>query len=275
MNKVIKESFRKIREFGNRSGEPSGVSKSQLAEEELIGALERRLESVDGEFGRFELAERLSKLIYPKYRFSEYGRTWLDDEKFTERFMHCMDGDNWRSSDRKYTTWNFVKRAASMDGDFAECGVYTGASALFLCEVASQCGKHVHLFDSYEGLSDPGGDDGEYWEVGNMSIPEDIVKKNLDAYQCFTTHKGWIPERFSDVEDKKFSLVHLDVDLYEPTRDSLEFFWSRMVEGGVIVLDDHGFYSCPGARKAGEEFGKKHGVSVVELPTGQGLVIKG
>ena len=40
---------------------------------------------------------------------------------------------------------------------------------------------------------------------------------------------GWIPEKFHRIEDKKFQFVHLDVDLYEPTRDSLYFFFSALL----------------------------------------------
>jgi hypothetical protein len=77
------------------------------------------------------------------------------------------------------------------------------------------------------------------------------------------------------VEDRRFKLVHIDVDLYQPTRDSVEFFYPRMVPGGVILCDDYGSTRCPGARRAMDEFFfEKPEGPVVDLLNGQGLAIK-
>lgn len=90
----------------------------------------------------------------------------------------------------------------------------------------------------------------------------------------FTLYKGWIPEKFHEVEDKEFSLVHIDVDLHDPTLASLEFFWPRLNAGGMIVCDDYGSEACPGAKKAMDDFAAKYGFSVVHLTTGQGFITK-
>ncbi len=63
-------------------------------------------------------------------------------------------------------------------------------------------------------------------------------------------------------------------DLEQPTRDSIEFFYPRMDPGAVILLDDHGSAMCPGARKTALEFFADRGEMVLDLATGQGLVIK-
>jgi hypothetical protein len=88
-------------------------------------------------------------------------------------------------------------------------------------------------------------------------------------------HPGWIPERFTDVAERRFCFLHLDVDLLQPTHDALEFFYPRMVPGGVILCDDYGFETCPGARLAVDGFFASRPEPVVHLPTGQGLVILG
>jgi hypothetical protein len=85
-------------------------------------------------------------------------------------------------------------------------------------------------------------------------------------------HRGWIPERFPDVADERFSFVHVDVDLYEPHRDAIEFFWPRLTQGGVMVFDDYGSAYCPGARRAVDEAFTP--TDIVESPTGQCFVIK-
>jgi hypothetical protein len=64
------------------------------------------------------------------------------------------------------------------------------------------------------------------------------------------------------------------VDLYEPTRDCLDFFYPRMVDGGLFLFDDYGFASCLGARKAIDEFFEKRPESVYELTSGQAFVVR-
>ena len=84
-----------------------------------------------------------------------------------------------------------------------------------------------------------------------------------------------IPDRFPDVADREFRFVHIDVDLYEPTLDSLAFFYPRLVTGGILLCDDYGFTTCPGARRAFDEMVHEWGLGgVIELPTGQGFVVK-
>jgi len=69
-------------------------------------------------------------------------------------------------------------------------------------------------------------------------------------------------------------MIHSDVDLYEPTRDILEYFYPRLVPYGVILFDDYGFVSCPGVRQAAEEFFRDKPEEIIELATGQAAVIR-
>jgi hypothetical protein len=62
----------------------------------------------------------------------------------------------------------------------------------------------------------------------------------LTGFPQVRLHSGWIPERFADVGDQSFAFVHVEVDLYEPTRNSLELFWPRLTRGGVLSCDDYG-----------------------------------
>ena len=62
--------------------------------------------------------------------------------------------------------------------------------------------------------------------------------------------------------------------LIQPTLDSIEFFYSRMNEGGIIVCDDYGQESCPGANKALNDFMLDKPENIIHLTTGQGVVIK-
>jgi len=224
------------------------------------------------EYSRFVLSEKLVNIVYPKYKFSEYGRSFLNDMKFSEYYKHYV-GENVHSYDRKYFLSQLVKLTLHIDGDVAECGVFEGASSYLMFQRIENTQKKLHLFDSFEGLSVPGNTDGNYWKEGDLSVNEHGVRRNLPESDKILFYKGWIPEKFYMVENEKFSFVHLDVDLYQPTYDSLEFFYTRMAAGGVIVCDDYGFDSCPGAKKALDEFfvGKEE---IIKVPTGQAFIIK-
>jgi predicted O-methyltransferase YrrM len=69
--------------------------------------------------------------------------------------------------------------------------------------------------------------------------------------------------------------VHIDVDLYNPTKDSLEFFCPRLRPGGIIVCDDYGFSSCPGATAACNEFLADKPEKMIGLSDGGGFLFKG
>ncbi|AUR50744.1 class I SAM-dependent methyltransferase [Aquella oligotrophica] len=248
-----------------------------IKDEELEELLSRSLTSFDTnakEIDKYNAMEALSKIIYSKYKFSEFGRLFLEDQEYLNDYAKLMDSHNWHSLDRKYVLKNLLNLISHIDGDLAECGVYTGQSAYFLCKYFTKAQKMIHLFDSFEGLSSPSGKDGVYWTKGDMKISEDMVKNNLAEFDNFITYKGWIPSRFNEVGNLKFCFIHLDVDLYQPTLDALIFFYPRLVVTGIILFDDYGFNSCPGAKAAVDFFLQDKPERIVMLPTGQAFIIK-
>ena len=106
-----------------------------------------------------------------------------------------------------------------------------------------------HIFDSFEGLSKITNKDPNIKKLNNKKInlirsqfvsDEQFVKdKVLKNFHFVKIYKGWIPKKFESVKNIKFSFVHIDVDLYEPTLKSLEFFFPRLTKEGVIVCDDY------------------------------------
>ena len=183
-------------------------------------------------------------------------------------------GENWTSFERKWNLKELLKQTKGVVGDFAECGVFRGGSAYFMCLEAKTSGRHVHLFDSFEGLSEPQVEESHHWSKGDLAISEQSLRENLAQFDNFSTYAGWIPERFDEVEDLQFSFVHIDVDLAQPTGDSIAFFFPRMSPGAIMLLDDHGSAMCPGARNAALTYFADRPEEVLDLATGQGLVIK-
>jgi hypothetical protein len=176
-----------------------------------------------------------------------------------------------------------AKSVANLAGSTAECGVARGAGSASICETlkANYAANEFHFaFDSFAGVSEPTEEDKTLdgkcnWYKGKLSHSYSSVKQRLSVFPFCQVVKGWIPECFlGQIEGQSFRFVHIDVDLYEPTRASLEALYPRLVPGGIIVFDDHGFRNCPGARKAAEEFFQDKPDSIVEMTTAQAFVIK-
>lgn len=171
-----------------------------------------------------------------------------------------------------------MRLVSNVSGDTAECGVFKGAS-YYLIFKANQTAVHQrthHLFDSFAGLSAPSAADGGLSSEGDLACSIDVFRANLSEFgeAAVRFDQGWIPDRFPVVGDQRFSFVHIDVDLYEPTRDSLEFFYSRMQVGGIILCDDYGFKTCPGATAAFDEYLQDKLEPIIALPCGGDFLIK-
>lgn len=242
----------------------------------LIKLIDRIVKGrMSAEYLQFAVAKRVSSLIYPKYKFSDYGRLFLDDHGYKNYYDAHVAKHNYHSYDRKYTLDQLMKIVALIDGDTVECGAYEGASSFLMCRRIEGSGRRHHVFDSFEGLSAPRAEDGGHWAEGDLSCGEEAVREKLREFACVVYHKGWIPSQFGEVSDCRFAFVHIDVDLYQPTLESLSFFYDRLTRGGVILCDDYGFVTCPGAKLAMDDFFKDKPEEIVGLSTGQGLVIKG
>ena len=104
-----------------------------------------------------------------------------------------------------------------------------------------------------------------------MFVKDKVLKK----FNFVKTYKGWIPKRFNEVQHLSFSLVHIDVDLYEPTLASLEFFYPRLSKGGVIICDDYNVSAYPGSKKAWDEFfNDKDYEFFYKVPMGACFIVK-
>lgn len=222
---------------------------------------------------RFDLAEALAGIVYPEYRFSEFARLYLKDALFAQFYRDYVSTYNFHSYDRKYLLQEILKLCRRVPGDTAECGVYEGAGSYLIGRHAARLGRLHHMFDSFEGLSEPEPVDGAYWKRGVMSVPEDQVRERLKDLDNLCYWRGWIPDRFGEVADRRFSFLHVDVDLYQPTLACVTFFYPRVNRGGVMLFDDYGFATCPGARRAIDEFFADKREPIIDLPTGQAFVL--
>ena len=151
----------------------------------------------------------------------------------------------------------------------AELGVYQGSSAQIICEVKGNC--PLYLFDTFAGLPDPGKHETRALTRGQYAASLFSVRKLLHAYQNVYFRVGIFPQSAARIGDVRFSFVHLDADLYSSTLAGLEFFYPRMVPGGIILT--HDYSTLPGVARAFADFLRDRPAAVIELPTTQAMII--
>ena len=141
-----------------------------------------------------------------------------------------------------------------LSGNLAEVGVYRGGSAEIIAN-AKFSEKKLYLFDTFDGMPQVHENDNfcKQGDFGETSYEQ--VKNGLRHFNNVFVYKGVFPQQNSSfIENEQFALVHIDVDIYQSYKDCLEFFYPRMVHGGIMVLDDYNHEKCIGAKIATDEF---------------------
>jgi O-methyltransferase len=200
---------------------------------------------------------------------------WTDDPAFWKIYERIVR-HTLVSLPRCHMLYALARHASSLPGQFAECGVYKGGTALLFASILHEGKKRLDLFDTFKGIppGDPEKDNryvtgGEFWETSQKSVMDLLTWTGANYFM----HPGEIPGTLKEVSDDKFAFVHIDVDIYWPALTALTFFHDRLTPGGIIVLDDYGFEQCQGVKKAADEFAKDTRASLIYLPTGQAMFI--
>lgn len=169
-----------------------------------------------------------------------------------------------------YQLYMCVERTSKIPGDIAEVGTYMGSSAKLICEAKGM--RNLYLFDTFEGLPDVQNVDEAHLKKGDFKSSYHFVKSYLSSYQNVFIIKGIFPVSADPVKNKSFSLVNLDVDIYQSTKDCLEFFYPRIIKGGIIL--SHDYITLAGVRKAFDEFYNDKPEIIIEMSGTQCLVVK-
>ncbi len=229
-----------------------------------------------------------------------FGNLRVGSLSFPDLFQDCVRETKttvkpwkfFRRVQRAFVLARYVEHTATHPGARIECGVYKGLSALLACKVlknldASFDGSSFYLCDSYAGLSPAKAQDQvsltmpdgrtetiASHEPGHFAVSLEIIQGRFQAFPGIHFTKGWIPPVLHELPDTTWSFVHIDVDLYEPTKACLEYFLPRMAPGGVILNDDFASPAFPGCGKAWGEFFDAHGLPYAILDTGQAVFLK-
>ena len=83
-----------------------------------------------------------------------------------------------------------------------------------------------------------------------------------------------MPETLPLVTSEKISYLSIDMNCVGPEIAAAEYFWDKLVSGAAMVIDDYGWSEHFAQKTAFDEFAKAKAVSILSLPTGQGVLLK-
>lgn len=175
---------------------------------------------------------------------------------------------------RCFMLYQYARQVRTLPGDAAEVGVYRGGTARLLARLLADDRRRLHLFDTFAGMPavDPLKDRHARGDFGDTTL--EAVQAYLADCVGVQLHAGLFPATATPIAQTTFRFVHIDVDIYQSVWDCCTFFYPRLVPGGVMVIDDYGLRTCPGAKLAVDSFFATTPEAPCYLPTGQAVVTR-
>ncbi|MFC3230141.1 TylF/MycF/NovP-related O-methyltransferase [Marinibaculum pumilum] len=200
--------------------------------------------------------------------------SFLEDRRFTDTLQACAREERdlviaWRTH---VLTWA-AKSCLALEGDFVECGTYRAYSAEVICGYVEphRHGKRFVVYDLFDP-DEAAGVGHRLPSHGDTLFAE--VADRLAPYPGTLVVRGKVPDALPETAPEKICFMHLDMNNAEAEAGALAFLFDRIVDGGMVVLDDYGWAYYSEQRVRADRFAAEHGQFIVELPTGQGLFIK-
>lgn len=210
----------------------------------------------------------------------------IADPAFLELYKLCRPY-TMTSAERLYSLYNAVRYVLdkNIEGDFVECGVWKGGSAMMMASLLAKAGvtnRKIFLYDTYEGMSEPTEADVDSTGEAAAQLLQRQAKEDAASVWCYSPfeevkanlQKTGFPEQNivmvqGKVEDtipgnipaQKIALLRLDTDWYESTRHELIHLYPLLSTNGVLIIDDYGYWQ--GCRKAVDEYIRENKLAVL------------
>lgn len=174
-----------------------------------------------------------------------------------------------------------------IEGDIIECGIASGANfATMMLGASEDLSRTFWGFDSFEGIQLAGKKDTLQAGIGAITHDVNVPDSELLISSGITLHskesvlinfknwgvdnfniklvEGWVQNTIDTVIDeiKSISILRLDMDIYNPTKYTLEKLYPLITKGGVIIIDD---WELDGVRIAVEEYLKENKIKAKML----------
>jgi O-methyltransferase len=182
------------------------------------------------------------------------------------------------SIERMYALWSATRYAVDngLAGAFVECGVWRGGSVMLMALTLLQRGdttREIWLYDTFGGMTAPGADDVQtmtgrgatdilaehartpddpFWGIAPRAAVEANLRRTGYPFERFRFIEGDVATTLPQSAPHTIAVLRLDTDWYASTRHELEHLYPRLVPGGVLIIDDYGYWR--GARKATDEY---------------------
>lgn len=218
---------------------------------------------------------------------------FLDDDTFLRHYNAIRGSHTYDAYDSPNTiAWRLhtlvwaAQNALAQRGDFVECGVFKGDMSWVVVNVLGKAieDRTFYLYDSFEGLAPTLASEQDYpdnpsfLEMANKIYSDPAVYETVVGRFARMPNvkiiRGFVPDSFKIALPERIAYLHIDLNSAEAEIAALEKLFDRVVTGGVIVFDDYGWRHYQRQREAENRFMAARGHTILELPTGQGLVIK-
>ena len=213
------------------------------------------------------------------------------------RFLNAVATANSSTGENQYASphgirWRYQtliwagRQALKVPGDFIECGVYEGDMSWVLTEMIDlpSNGRRMFLYDTFAGFSRILSSTDDYPSTPNFFEHADADYRRSSIHQFVVNRfsgkpyvkviKGIVPDVLHEVAPERVAFLHVDMNSAAPELAALEFLWDRISPGAPIIFDDYGWMMFRKLRESADAFMSSRGETILELPTGQGLVIK-
>lgn len=222
--------------------------------------------------------------LYPRYFAMDMLVTVGRNMGFLEdpAFMTAMNEEA-RNDQEKSLIWRLhvlcwaATNALKLEGDFVECGVFQGFSTAVVARYTrfAERPRRWYLYDTFSGIPADQVNEGD----ANPQVYQDPtlyekVTRRFVQYPNIRIVRGRVPEVLQQACPQSIAFMHLDMNSAAAELGALQYLYDRMVPGAHLVLDDYGWYFYRQQKLAEDPFFRERGCSVLELPTGQGLVVK-
>jgi hypothetical protein len=194
-----------------------------------------------------------------------HNADFLKTDRFSQAYEAGVSTGSWGDADVRWRMHILCWAAAvgmQRDGDFVECGVSWGGSAMTVL-------TYTQIHNMTEGEKKTLKPSRQFEEC------LDAVKAKFASYgNCVRIVPGSIPDTLAQVDATSIAYLAIDLNNALPEMASLTHFWPRLTSGAVIVLDDYGWEGHHEQKAAFDRFAADNGLTIACLPTGQGIIIK-